>query len=69
MLYGVVYSVSTGSDAVYQRRLSIFPRGSVEQSRSNGFALSELFSPFQNGLRTVNTGVETLRYAGYPGPC
>ena len=68
VLYGAVYSVSTGSDAVYQRRLSILPEGVPwKNPRSNGFALIELFSPFQNGLRTVNTGVETLRYAGYPG--
>ena len=39
----------------------------MAQSQSNGFALSELFSPLSGGLRTVNTGVETLRYAGYPG--
>lgn len=68
LLYVLVYSISTGSDAVYQRSLSIFPNHLPwNNPQSNGFALSELLSPLKRGLRTVNTGVETLRYAGYPG--
>ena len=68
ILYGLVYSLSTGSDAVYQRSLSIFPSHLPwDNPQSNGFTLSILFSPFNGGLRTVDTGIETLRYAGYPG--
>ena len=68
VLFAVVYSLSTGTDAVYQRSISIFPSHLPwHNPQSNGFALSELFSPLSGGLRTVNTGVETLRYAGYPG--
>ena len=55
VLFAVVYSLSTGTDAVYQRSISIFPSHLPwHNPQSNGFALSELFSPLSGGLRTVS---------------
>lgn len=68
LFYMLIHSLSTGSDAVYQRGLSIFARHHPwENPQSNGFALIEFFQPLEGGLRTVRNGVETLRYSGYFG--
>ena len=40
ILYGLVYSLSTGSDAVYQRFVYFSKPPSMGQPQSNGFTLS-----------------------------